>query len=272
MTTHTKTSWIVQTNVEQESPTPTLLRKACAALDLPFHGVSVTRGDTSLPRLPSIDGPVVFHGRNTLIQCALAHSRWQNGVFFSPENFHHDAYVAAYGSAMLNSSARVMSFGDLLAAALPPQTKLFLRPHDDSKSFSGQTLSFSQCQYLYDAMKRSTPAASDVRVVVADIQDIDAEWRLFFVGNTVVTGSMYRPSADRLLPSDLIEFAEEAARSWSPAPVFVMDVARVQRSWKVVECNCFNGSRFYEANVEALVDAVSSFQAKRWGSSATQLP
>jgi len=263
MTTHTKTAWVVQTNVEPESPTPTLLRKACAALDLPFHGVSVTRGAASLPNLPTIDGPVVFHGRNTLIQCALADPRWANGVFFSTENFHHDAYVAAYGSAMLNSSARVMSFGDLLALPIAPETKLFLRPWDDSKSFSGQALRFSECRGLHDTMKRSTPAASDVRVVVADLQDIDAEWRLFFVGSTVVTGSMYRPSADRSIPTDLIQFAEEAAHRWTPAPVFVMDVARVQRSWKIVECNCFNGSRFYDANVEAMVDAVSRLQAAK---------
>lgn len=63
----TRTPWIVQTNVERESPTPSRLRAACAALGLPFHVVSVVRNASSLPELPRIEGPVVFHGRATLI-------------------------------------------------------------------------------------------------------------------------------------------------------------------------------------------------------------
>jgi len=94
-------------------------------------------------------------------------------------------------------------------------------------------------------------------------REIDAEWRLFVVGGKVVSGSMYRPTAERSVPSDVIEFAELATSRWAPAPVFVMDVARVDRTWKIVECNCFNGSRFYEANVEAIVAAISQFQADR---------
>jgi hypothetical protein len=103
-----------------------------------------------------------------------------------------------------------------------------------------------------------------MRVVVAEVQEIDAEWRLFFVGSRVAAGSMYRPSAERSLPRELVEFAEAAARRWTPAPVFVMDVARVERDWKIVECNCFNGSRFYEADVAAIAREVSRFQEQAW--------
>jgi hypothetical protein len=95
---------------------------------------------------------------------------------------------------------------------------------------------------------------------VAEVREIDAEWRLFLVGSSVVSGSMYRPSAERSLPKELVEFAEAAAQRFRPAPVFVMDMARVEHTWKIVECNCFNGSRFYEADVNAIVRAVSRFQ------------
>lgn len=72
---------------------------------------------------------------------------------------------------------------------------------------------------------------------------------------------MYRPSADSFVPKEAIEFAEAAAQRWLPAEVVVMDVARQGGTWKVVEFNCFNGSRFYLANDEAIVLAVSRFQA-----------
>src|SRR5436309_2201420 len=101
-----ETSWIVQTNVERESTSPALLRAACGALGLPYHSISVVAGAASLPELPPIPGPVVFHGRNTLIRCALENPRWRHGVFFSTEAFRHGAYVAAYGNDMLNADAR----------------------------------------------------------------------------------------------------------------------------------------------------------------------
>lgn len=106
------------------------------------------------------------------------------------------------------------------------------------------------------------PVAPTSEVVLGKPSEIDAEWRLFLVGGEVVTGSMYRPSADPLLPRELVDFAREAASHWMPASVFVLDIARVDCSWKIVECNCFNGSRFYSADVEHLVRRVSEHQER----------
>ncbi len=259
-----RASWIVQTNVEAESTSPGLLRRACAELGLRFFGVSVVAGSSSLPELPDIEGPVVFHGRNTLIQNALRHPHWRKGVFFAPENFHHDAYVTGFGADLLNAGARVVTFEQLLVLDYAPSTALFVRPYDDSKRFTGQALRFSQCNALYEALGGASRNVGAERVVVAEVRELDAEWRLFLVGSRVVSGSMYRPSGERSVPMELIEFAEAAARRFSPAPVFVMDVARVEQTWKIVECNCFNGSRFYEADVSAIVRAVSSFQEENW--------
>ncbi|WP_437301627.1 ATP-grasp domain-containing protein [Sorangium sp. So ce426] len=85
---------------------------------------------------------------------------------------------------------------------------------------------------------------------------------MFVVDGEVVTGSMYRPSGDSHLPRELIDFAERAASRWAPASVFVLDVARVDGAWKIVECNCFNGSRFYSADVERVVRTVSEHQER----------
>lgn len=254
-----KTAWVVQTNVEPESTSPGLLRHACAQLNFPFHEVAVTPGQAGLPKFPNAGGPLVFHGRSTLIQRAWEHPTWHKGVFFAPENFRHDAYVAGYGSAMLNAGARLMTMAELLTADYRPNTELFVRPADDSKVFTGRALRVAECAPFFRELPAPVP-----EVVVAEVRDIDAEYRLFLVDAKVVGGSMYRPSAERTLPDEVIQFAERSAETWTPAPVFVMDIARVERSWKIVECNCFNGSRFYDADVGTIVAAVSSFQAQRW--------
>lgn len=80
----------------------------------------------------------------------------------------------------------------------------------------------------------------------------------FVVNGEVVTGSMCRPSGDMQLPPELIDFAQKASADWMPASVFVLDDARANQACKIVECNCFNGSQFYSADVENLVRALSS--------------
>ncbi|HRI65567.1 MAG TPA: ATP-grasp domain-containing protein [Polyangium sp.] len=260
-----RTTWIVQTNVEPESTSPAALRRACAAEQLPFYAVSVIPGSATLPKLPSIDGPVVFHGRTTLILRAFEHPKWRRGVFFDPEQFQHRAYVHAYGERMLNADAQILSWEKLLHLPLAPDEFVFLKPNDDLKHFTGGVLRFSECADLYDALRRSArPITPTSEVVLGKPFEIDAEWRLFVVNGEVVTGSMYRPSGDSYVPRELVEFAQKAAADWMPASVFVLDVARTNQSWKIVECNCFNGSRFYAADVEHLVRRVSAFQEQVW--------
>ncbi|WP_438031924.1 ATP-grasp domain-containing protein [Sorangium sp. So ce204] len=119
------------------------------------------------------------------------------------------------------------------------------RPNDDLKRFTGQVLRFSECVALFQTLRGAArPVEPTSEVVLGEPREIDGEWRLFVVDGEVVTGSMYRPSGDSHLPRELIDFAERAASRWAPASVFVLDVARVDGAWKIVECNCFNGSRF----------------------------
>jgi hypothetical protein len=164
---------------------------------------------------------------------------------------------------MLNADAQVMSWERLLGEPRAPNELVFLKPNDDLKRFTGQVLRFSECVTLFQALRGAArPVEPTSEVVLGEPREIDGEWRLFVVDGEVVTGSMYRPSGDSRLPRELIDFAEKAASRWAPASVFVLDVARVDGAWKIVECNCFNGSRFYSADVERLVRTVSEHQER----------
>jgi ATP-grasp domain-containing protein len=258
-----RTAWIVQTNVEPESTSPAALRRACSALRSPFHEISVVAGAATLPEMPRVDGPVVFHGRTTLILRALEHPAWRRGIFFDPATFQHRAYVAAYGQSMLNADAQILSWESFLREDRAPDEQIFVKPNDDLKHFTGQVLRFSECADLYRALRRAPrPVEPTSEIVAGRPREVDAEWRLFIVDGAFVAGSMYRPSGDANLPGELIRWAEDIVSRWTPASVFVLDVARVDASWKVVECNCFNGSRFYAANVERLVTAISEHQER----------
>lgn len=260
-----RTSWIVQTNVEPESTSPSALRRACEALRLPFFELSVTPRSSSLPPMPRVDGPVVLHGRTTLILRALEHPTWRRGIFFDPETFRHEAYVAHYGHRMLNAGARLLSWAELLSEAHRPDEQVFLKPNDDLKHFTGGVFSFAEVSALHDRLVATgVSSIPTAEVVGAQPREIDAEWRLFLVDGKAVAGSMYRPTGDARIPDEVRSFAEETAARWTPAGVFVLDVARADGAFWVVECNCFNGSRFYLSDVERIVDEVSAYQEARW--------
>ncbi len=242
---------------------PRLLRQACTIEQRPFCEISVLSGSASLPEMPPINGPVVFHGRTTLILRASEHPKWRHGIFFDPMRFQHRAYAAAYGDQLLNADARIVSWEEFFSESHNPEELIFLKPNDDLKRFTGGMLSFAECFTLYQRLRSmSKPIAPTSEIVVGKPREVDAEWRLFIVDGQVVSGSMYRPSGDPYIPHDLVLFAESAASQWVPASVFVLDVARVEQAWKIVECNCFNGSRFYMADVSWIVRAVSEHQER----------
>lgn len=258
-----ETTWIVQVNGLPPSPSPALLRRACAANGRPLVEISVSPGAAelpSLPSLPAVTGPIVFHGRTTLILQASAHPVWRSGVFFSPESFNHGAYLEGYGDRMLNAGGVVCSWGELWNRYQDPEQLIFVKPNDDLKLFTGAILTVGDCFRMYQRLEgRGHVDISGQEVVVGRPFEIDAEYRFFVVESEIVAGTMYRPTADTYLPSDLMRFAHEAAATWSPAAVYVLDIARVDRTWKVVECNCFNGSAFYGADVTTIVRSVSEY-------------
>lgn len=261
----TRTTWIVQTNVEPESTSPSALRRACYCEDRQFCEIAVVAGSPALPDMPAVDGPLVLHGRTTLILRASEHPKWRQGVFFDAERFQHGAYVAGYGEDLVNADARITCWREFVHETRDPDELLFLKPNDDLKSFTGGIRSFADALTLYERLRSAArPVDPTGEIVVARPREVDAEWRLFFVDGQVVSGSMYRPSGDAHVPRDLVWFAEKAASKWTPASVFVMDVARVEATWKIVECNCFNGSRFYAADVRQVVRAVSLHQERGW--------
>lgn len=260
------TAWLVQTNITPESPTPAQLQAACAHQARPFHAIHVLPGSTGAPPVPDAarGGPVVFHGRSTLLLNALA-SPWRHGVFFNPATFRHQAYDEGFGDALLNHGAQVMTWADLLALAPTASGYRFLKPNDDFKGFTGQAMSLSAVPAFFRSLRpRPCVDLLQEKVVVAEAHEVDAEWRLFVVDGQVITGSMYRPAGGALVPRDVMAFAQSVIGAWTPAAVFALDIGRVGGRLKVIECNCFNASRLYDSDANALVEAISSYQEDRF--------
>jgi len=55
--------------------------------------------------------------------------------------------------------------------------------------------------------------------------------------------------------------AEEYAKLYRPADIFVMDLAKTKEGTKIVEYNCWNCSGLYHTNIEKLFFEVDNYKA-----------
>ena len=42
-----------------------------------------------------------------------------------------------------------------------------------------------------------------------------------------------------------------------------MDIAEIENEFKLIECNCFNGTGFYKHNVEKIIQSVNNFVKRK---------
>jgi hypothetical protein len=109
------------------------------------------------------------------------------GAFLS-DNLDMAQWLKGWGSNnMLNGQAWIGSLKD--AKALPGRAA-FIRPCQDTKSFSGEVVDFENFEARKAQLLVSVP--EDTSVVVAPLKDIYIEARLFVVNGNIVTYSTYR--------------------------------------------------------------------------------
>lgn len=249
--------WVVQENLAQEIGHIRLV-EALRQRRLPFVVVQVVPFSHDLIPEPSPPpGPVLVSGSTALSLTALERG-WQPGALLNG-NFDFAVWGREYRPWLLNAEAVMAPFG-----RLEIREPMFLRPCSDLKTFAGLVITPAalaewqqQVQAIADDFATLTP---ETLVLAAPLKEIQAEYRFFVVAGQVVTGSQYKlgnrvRTAPGCHPAAL-ELAQTAARHWSPACAFVLDVALTETGPFILEINCLTSAGFYEAEVGRLVDAL----------------
>lgn len=249
--------WCIRNDLR--SPNGERLRRACEAV-----GASHLVFDVEPGRLPDVpaDSPVIFYGSSFFIRDIARSGRWTPGAFFDETVFRFSNYLERFGERMLSADAEILPLGELAGRDWSGGGQFFVRSDNDLKEIPGCVWSARDFEgFLRKLLESDDPEVAETRIVIAPKKRIEYEWRMFIVDGRVSTASQYRFWGDLELspnvPGRVIEFAVATAALWSPAPVFVMDIASVGQSLFVLELNAFNSSGFYRADVEKLVLDVS---------------
>lgn len=254
-------TWAIQTNMGKAADIEGL-QAACRLEGCkvePFKSIPFSR---ELPEL-KLENPVIFYGATGLVTLlADADVAWRPAVFFDAQRFSFQETLQQWGDRMLNAEAKVTTLAELAEHQGDPGAQFFIRPTGDDKSFAGQVMSLANIRRWASKLRHSaTELSPEAPIVAAEPVGLAHEWRLFVVDSLVVAASHYRRyhqlQVTRGAPDEVLDFAQSLARRWSPARVFVMDVARSGQGLYVVEANCFNSCGFYAADQSEIVRAVS---------------
>lgn len=220
--------------------------------------------------------PAIVAGESVIVMGSTSLTRiarergWTPGSFWN-DNFDFEVQRKHWGSRMLNADAIVCTFDDVLKHWNGTPSEMFLRPVHDTKSFTGEVMSWERFkewhQRLVDATKEDTLITSctlqlTTPVVMSTAKALAWEYRLWVVDGKVVASSAYRNNGrlwiTPVIADGVVEFAEETVAMWSPDRAFVFDVAETEEGFKILEVNNLNSAGFYACNIGKLIEALEN--------------
>lgn len=253
--------WVIQrnlTNVEDLLQ----LKQRCDSIGVTYIEFDIIPFTGQLPDFDK-SRHSIFYGSTTMGKLVYENDSLNKGFFFNEQSFSIANYFENWGKHMLNYGALVTSFSELMSKEYALDKLLFIRPDDDSKSFSGEVKKYGEIRDWYERLKMfdNTSLSLDSKIIVSEPYQLRYEWRLWIVNKQVVAASKYREDfklkKERGCPAAVIQFAEERCRDYTPHDIFVMDICESGDSYYIVECGCLNSAGFYNADIGAIVSSVT---------------
>lgn len=257
--------WVLQANLIK----PAILDQIKRVLiedKIDFEEVMVIPFSNELPEIKNKEGLFVFYGSTTLILNALQNPIYASGVFMDAEKFNLQNYLLQWKHKMLNYDSIFCSLAEFITHDYLGESEWFLRPIGDDKSFSGTLMDFKGIQKMAENLKNSNNSLlnADTRIAFSSPKEIEKEWRHFIVDRKIVSTSRYRMGGETSIssidiPDALINFVNQCIEEYIPHPIFVMDTALSNGTYYIIECNCFNGTGFYQHDIPSIIREVNKY-------------
>jgi hypothetical protein len=133
---------------------------------------------------------------------------------------------------------------------------VFVRPVSGYKPFDGCIVNVNKTA----DWAKSIPATTSKKrtgVVVAKKLDIQSEWRCVVSNGKFITGCQYKKDGwvdiSPEIEDGAKEFATKIAEIYSPYPVYVVDVAKVDNKYSVMEVGSVNMCGVYDMDIDKIL-------------------
>jgi hypothetical protein len=236
-------------------PVPIINRMVPADFDT--HAFKGNIEDIPEPFVDETDNVIVM-GAVTLAKIGASRN-WIPGSFLN-DNFDFEVWRKKYGENLLNYDANVCRFDEVEQY----WTTFFIRPCEDTKSFSGTVYEWEDFvrwqQLVITSDNDLATLKPDTMVMYTSPKTIYSEYRFFVIDGKIVTQSLYKRGDkvihDSHVDQDIIDFAQSMINTWRPARAFVIDIALTPSGCKIIEINNLNSAGFYACDVAKIVYAL----------------
>jgi len=261
-----KIQWVIQKNLTNQNDLQALIR-SCEEIGVDFVEVEIMPFIDQLPAL-NHSKYSIFYGSTTLGELVKNDEKLKAGFFFNETAFSIENYIKKWGEHMLNFGASITTIRQLVDEDYDSNKLLFVRPDNDSKSFSGEVIKFSEVKDWYNKLISSDSRilTIDTKIIVSEPYNLRHEWRLWIVNKKVIASSKYREEfrlkKESGCPELVVKFAEDRCLEYTPHNIFVMDVCQTGNAFYIVECGCMNSAGFYASDIGAIVRNVTEYFLK----------
>lgn len=190
----------------------------------------------------------------------------KNGMFYNEERFDQNFY-SKLNLPLINSDAIFLPIKENLSKTFDKD--VFIKPSRDLKAFTGGVLKqgVSIESFIQNITRQSF--WKDEHAIIANLKDIDIEYRFFVVEKEVITGSVYninnKPTESTLISDYVLNIANEYAKLYQPHDIFTMDLALMKDGTvKIVEYNCFNCSGVYLCDLSKIYPKIKEYMIKKY--------
>lgn len=244
------------------------LAEALDDLSIPYSWHKVIPFIGELEPEPSISDPsrVVFFGSYSLWRYA-ERKGLAPGVFMIRPFVHE----APWQPFMLNGpDARFLTVAQIETDLEDDGRAWFIRPVSDAKEQPGMVRTTSEiretARKVMSLDADDIPGGSlrpDTEMMLTTPVRIQQEWRIWIVGDEIITWSLYKEGRHVIyrheIDADALAFARElVASNAGYAPAYVLDVCRTDQGLRLLETNCMNAAGFYAADLRKLALAIDA--------------
>ena len=262
-------NWILQKNLTKSTD----LKRIKSALDkdnATWEEVEIVPFSDEIPKTANKTSFNIIYGSTTFMLNAFKDKELKEGVFYNPGTFQMKNYVDKWKENILNFNGQLIKFGQLSELKSNKNQKWFIRPNHDGKEFSGRVETFEELtKWSKNICGLELPDFnSETEVWISEPKEIKKEWRLFIVDNEIVSTCRYMKNGEldesgTDIPNEMLSFAQTRIEEYRLHDVYVMDIAETKNEFKLIECNCFNGTGFYMHDIEGIVRAVNNFFSQK---------
>ncbi len=278
--------WLLETDTFLEG-NPKRMFDLLGEMNIPAKWIKYVPFDgLTFDQFPPGDCVIVYGSLNLAAQIAKQ-KPWTPGIWADPHALRCSTYYSHWGRHSVQRDYAMLPLGEIkrllptLLARFGDDGRLFLRPNENDKSFSGTLISESNFDRWFDQNSRCYNLDPTSIAIVARPQEILSEHRFIVADREIIAGSKYKIGTTLLdgleaagYDQPAFDYAQKLVGTsfWQPMRIYSLDIAELPSTndrprHALLEIGSINSCGLYGCNLRPILEHASRIALEEWQTS-----